>query len=161
MKRFFDRLFARAEPALSEAAPRDARAIAALHAASFRRGWSEDEIERLLLDRSVLTHRATIGRNLAGFIMSRIAADEAEILSVAVASGQRGKGLARALLRLHLGRLAGLGVRAVFLEVDEDNESACRLYRRAGFREVGRREGYYPDRTAGASTALILRRDLA
>ena len=39
----------------------------------------------LLLERNVLTHRATIGGKLAGFIMSRIAADEAEILSVAVA----------------------------------------------------------------------------
>ena len=38
------RLFARGEPVLSEAAPRDAAAIAALHAASFRRGWSEQRI---------------------------------------------------------------------------------------------------------------------
>ena len=50
------------------------------------------------------------------------------------------------MLDLHLRRLAGLGARTVFLEVDEDNVPARRLYRRAGFREVGRREGYYPRR---------------
>ena len=76
--------------------------------------------------------------------MSRRAADEAEILSVAVARAWRGRGLARRLLDLHLRRLAGFGLRAVFLEVDEDNEPARRLYARAGFREVGRRPGYYP-----------------
>jgi len=161
MKAFFDRLFGSAEPALSEATAADARAIAALHAASFHRGWSEDEIERLLLDRSILTHRVTIRRKLAGFIMSRIVAGEAEILSVAVVSAQRGRGLARRLLRLHLGRLAGQGVKTVFLEVDESNAPAIRLYERMGFYEVGRRPGYYPDGPAGPSNALTLRRDLA
>src|SRR4051812_8231858 len=103
------RLFARGEPALSEASPRDAWAIATLHAASFRHGWSDGEFERLLLDRNIVAHRAATGRTLHGFILSRLAGGEAEILSVAVASARRGRGLARALLNLHLRRLAGLG----------------------------------------------------
>ena len=66
------------------------------------------------------------------------------------------------MLDLHLRRLAGLGVRAVFLEVGEDNVPARRLYRRAGFREVGRREGYYPGQAgegvdrAGAAPRLAV-----
>ena len=78
-----------------------------------------------------------------------------------MASARRGQGLARALLNLHLRRLAGLGARAVFLEVDEDNTPARRLYARAGFREVGRRAGYYQHAGDNAATALVLRRDLA
>jgi ribosomal-protein-alanine N-acetyltransferase len=155
----FTSLFARAEPALSEAGPRDAAAIARLHGASFHRGWSDGEIETMLRDRAVLAHRATSGRRLSGFILSRLVTGEAEILSVAVAAARRGKGLARRLLDLHLRRLAGLGARTVFLEVDEGNAPALRLYRRAGFRQVGRREGYYQD--AHGAAALILRRDLA
>jgi len=154
------RLFTRGEPALSEANPRDATAIAKLHANSFRHGWSDGEFERMLGERNIVAHRAMFGRSLHGFILSRLAGGEAEILSVAVASARRGRGLARALLNLHLRRLAGLGVAAVFLEVDEDNEPARRLYQRAGFHEVGRRPGYYqhgPDQTA---PALVLRRDL-
>lgn len=154
------RLFARPTPALSEAGPRDAPALAVLHAASFHRGWSEQEFERLLLDPAVSSHRAMAGDKLVGFILSRSAAGEAEILSVAVGAGWRGRGLARRLLDLHLRRLAGLGVRALFLEVGEDNLPACRLYRRAGFREVGRRDGYYRDATGKMSAALVLRRDL-
>jgi ribosomal-protein-alanine N-acetyltransferase len=154
------RLFARPAPVLSEAAPRDAPALARLHAASFHRGWSEEEFERLLLEPAVAAHRATAGDKLAGFVLSRSAAGEAEILSIAVGTGWRGRGLARLLLDLHLRRLAGFGVRALFLEVDEDNLPACRLYRRAGFREVGRREGYYRGPAGKTSTALVLRRDL-
>ena len=160
MTGFFTRLFARGEPVLSEASRRDAPSLARLHARSFRRGWSDGEFEQLLGDRNVIAHRANRGTALDGFILSRLAAGEAEILSVAVASSQRGRGLARSLLNMHLRRLAGLGARAVFLEVDEDNTPARRLYARAGFREVGRRAGYYQHAGSNAATALVLRRDL-
>jgi ribosomal-protein-alanine N-acetyltransferase len=160
MMGWLTRVFAPAEPSLSEAKPSDAATLARLHAESFRRGWSEDEMERLLLDRSVVAHRVLLGREIAGFMLSRRAADEAEILSVAVAQRRRGRGLAGKMLDLHLRRLAGFGTRQVFLEVDEANESARRLYARAGFREVGRREGYYTQESGAASTAVVLRRDL-
>jgi [ribosomal protein S18]-alanine N-acetyltransferase len=149
------RLLASTEPVLGEAEPRDAAALSALHAASFRRGWSEDEIERLLLDRQVIAHRAMQGGKLAGFILSRTAAGEAEILSVAVGSRWQGRGLGRKLLDLHLRRLAGLLVGTVFLEVEEGNRPALRLYAAAGFRQVGRRPGYYPrDEPPSCSVAI-------
>ena len=160
MRALIARLFTRAEPVVSEAAVRDAASFAALHGASFRRGWTEDEFERLLAERSVIAHQARNGRALAGFILSRIASGEAEILSVAVDRSRRGRGLARRLLELHLRRLAGLAVATVFLEVDDDNVPAQRLYARAGFREVGRRAGHYPRPSGSAGAALVLRRDL-
>ena len=160
MMGLFSNLFARGEPTLSEAASRDAAAIAALHAASFRRGWSEQEVEGLLTDRHVIAHRAMVGSAMAGFIMSRLVEDEAEILSVAVAGQRRGRGLARNLLNLHLRRLAGLGARAIFLEVDEHNKAAIRLYERAGFHEISRRPNYYPGPGGQAVAALVLSRDL-
>lgn len=156
----FSALFKQGEPALSEATVRDAAAIAALHGKSFQRGWSEDEVEGLLTERNVVAHRAVAGRRLVGFILSRVAADEAEILSVAVARASRGHGIARRLLTLHLGRLAGSGIRTVFLEVGEHNAPATTLYARAGFREVARRANYYNDADGRGSTALVLRRDL-
>lgn len=161
MRWLFDLFSPARPPVVSDAATRDSAAIAKLHAASFQRGWSEDEIEHLLLDRNVVAHRAAIGRNFAGFAMSRMAADEAEILSIAVSSSYRSRNIARTLLRHHLGRLAAFGIRAVFLEVDEGNVPALRLYRRAGFVEVGRREGYYPNASGRPTSALVLRRDLA
>jgi len=156
MMSFVTRLLARSDPVLTEARLRDAAAIAAVHAASFQRGWSEEEFQRLLADRNVVAHRAMLGRTLAGFILSRLVGDEAEILSVAIAPAWRGRGFARPLLDLHLRQLAGRGARTAFLEVAEDNAPACRLYRRAGFYEVGERQGYYQ----GGAAALVLRRDL-
>ena len=156
MMRFFARLFGRSAPALSEARSSDAAAISALHKTSFQRGWGDDEVYSLLIEKTVVAHRAVSGTTIVGFILSRMAAGEAEILSIAIAPRQRGRGFARPLLDLHLRRLAGLGTRAVFLEVDENNAPARALYRRAGFRDVGRRQSYYQ---SGAS-ALVLRRDL-
>lgn len=155
------RMLARSEPVLSEAGPRDAAALAALHATAFGRGWSEHEFERLLTEKNVIAHRAMAGRTLAGFVLSRLASSEAEILSIAVAASRRRRGLARKLLDLHLRRLAGLGATAVFLEVEDGNVAAQRLYARAGFRDVGRRPAYYARGDKGPANALVLRRDLA
>jgi [ribosomal protein S18]-alanine N-acetyltransferase len=151
------RLFSPAEPTFAEARPSDAAAIAAIHGVSFQRGWGEDEIYGLLIEKNVVAHRAISGRKVIGFILSRLAAGEAEILSVAIAPAWRGRKFAGPLLDLHLRRLAGLGTRTVFLEVGEQNAPATRLYRRAGFREVGKRQGYY----RGGATALVMRRDIA
>ena len=153
--------FTRAEASFAEASVSDAAHLAALHADSFRRGWSEAEFEQLLIEPRVIAERATVGRALAGFIISRRAADEAEILSVAVARGWRNRGVAGQLLALHLRKLAELGVARVFLEVDDSNTAACRLYRGAGFYQVGRREGYYGHDAAHPAAALVLRHDLA
>jgi ribosomal-protein-alanine N-acetyltransferase len=156
MTSLVDRLLGRSAPSLSEARPNDAAAIAAVHKTSFQRGWDEDEVHRLLMQNNVVAHRAMAGRAMIGFILSRLAGGEAEILSIAIAPNRRGRGFARPLLDLNLRRLAGLGARTVFLEVDEHNAAARALYRRAGFSDVGRRQSYYQNGAA----ALVLRRDL-
>jgi [ribosomal protein S18]-alanine N-acetyltransferase len=160
MSDWLQRLTGRSPPALVPAGPQHASDIAALHGQAFRRGWSEEEVDALLTDRVVLGDCATVSGKFAGFILSRRAADEAEILSAAVRDKQRGHGVGRALLDMHLRRLAGMGTRAVFLEVEEGNEPALRLYRRAGFRQVGQRPNYYPQPGGRTAAALILRRDL-
>ena len=152
----------RGGPAVVEAAGlRDAPKLAQLHGASFHRGWGEAEFEAMLAERNTLVHRLRSGRKIIGFAVSRTAADEAEILSVAVAASHRGRGLSRSLLLTHLGHLAGRGVRTVFLEVEENNQPARRLYERAGFGVVGRRERYYRQPDGQQLSALLMRRDLS
>ncbi|MDR3486404.1 MAG: ribosomal protein S18-alanine N-acetyltransferase [Bradyrhizobium sp.] len=140
---------------------RDAPKLAQLHGASFHRGWGEGEFESMLSERNTLVHRLRLGRKIVGFAVSRIAADEAEILSIAVAASYRGRGLSRNLLLTHLGHLAGRGVRTVFLEVEENNQPARRLYERAGFGVAGRRERYYQQPGGEQLNALLMRRDLS
>jgi ribosomal-protein-alanine N-acetyltransferase len=147
--------------AVEPASPRDAARLAQLHGASFHRGCGEGEFEAMLAERNTLVHRLRLGRKVIGFAVSRQAADEAEILSIAIDASQRGRGLSRQLLLTHLGHLAGRGVRTVFLEVEENNQPARRLYERAGFGVVGRRERYYRQPDGEQLNALLMRRDLS
>jgi ribosomal-protein-alanine N-acetyltransferase len=148
-------------PAIVPGSAADAPQLAALHATAFRRGWSVEEFERLLIEPNVVADRAVAGSELAGFVLSRLAADEAEILSIAVAPAFRSQGVARRLLDVHLRRLADYRVNALFLEVDARNVPARRLYAGLGFAEVSRRSSYYAHGGEEAGTALVLRRDLA
>ena len=147
-------------PVIEPATIRDAPRLAQLHGTSFHRGWGESEFERMLAERNTLVQRLRLGRKIIGFAVSRMGADEAEILSIAIDAGHRGKGFSRNLLLTHLGHLAARGIRTIFLEVEENNQPARRLYERAGFAVVGRRERYY--RQGGEQlNALLMRRDLS
>ena len=141
-----------------------ARQVATLHhQGGFARGWEPAECAALLADKTVAADGVFSGggNQPEGFVISRKAADEAEILSIVVAPGRRRDGFGRALLASHLARLAEAGVAHVFLEVEDGNLPAERLYRHFGFREVGRRKGYYPKPDGGRATAIAMRLDLA
>jgi ribosomal-protein-alanine N-acetyltransferase len=86
--------------------------------------------------------------------------DEAEILTIALAPEARGHGHAGALLSRHLDALSRRGVRQVHLEVEEGNVPAIALYRRHGFRETGRRTGYYRKTDGARASALTMALDL-
>jgi [ribosomal protein S18]-alanine N-acetyltransferase len=93
-------------------------------------------------------------------VLSRIAADEAEILSIAVSPARRQEGTARRMLAAHCDQLRLARVKALFLEVEDGNAPALSLYARHGFREISRREAYYRKADGSAATALIMRIDL-
>jgi ribosomal-protein-alanine N-acetyltransferase len=90
-----------------------------------------------------------------GMILVRVAADEAEILTLAVIPEARRCGIAMALLHESTITASAMGATTVFLEVSVANSAARLVYTRAGFKPVGRRREYYSDR----SDALVLRLD--
>jgi len=140
-----------------------AEACAAIHRTGFAHPWSAEEFASLLAGPTALGLAALDPETarLRGFVLSRLAADEAEILTIAVDPALRGCGVGRDLMREHLSRAALSGARAIFLEVDPDNAPAVALYRRFGFRDVGRREGYYRRPEGAPGAAIVMRRDLA
>jgi ribosomal-protein-alanine N-acetyltransferase len=150
-----------AAPCVEPATVADAPRLSELHGASFHRGWAEGEFESMLGEQNTLVHRVRVGRKTVGFAVSRIGADEAEILSIVIDADFRGQGLSRSLLLTHLGHLAARGVRTIFLEVEENNEPARKLYARVGFTVVGRRERYYQAAGGEQLNALLMRRDLS
>jgi len=93
---------------------------------------------------------------VVGYTVALEAADEGEILNLAVAENGRRRGLGRALVEAIVGALTARGVRQVYLEVRESNAPARALYASFGFKEVGRRKGYY---RRPVEDAMVLRLD--
>lgn len=141
---------------------RDARDLARIHAQSFFRGWPSEEFTRFLADpaSSPAYIAADARRRIAGFALIRLAADEAELLTIAVDPKWRGKGLGRAIMEAVFADLMMSPARRMFLEVDEQNLAAIRLYERQGFATISSRKGYYPRPDGSAATALVMARDL-
>lgn len=143
----------------------DCDVLSDIHAAAFRRGWSGAEFEALLVQPG--THallaiwRHPLGwRVPAGFILYRLAADEAEVLSVAVVPECRRRGIGRALLEEALRHLYREGARRIHLEVEDGNVAAIELYRGLEFEESGRRAGYYRRGAQAPAGALVMLRQL-
>ena len=137
----------------------DCRAIAEIHAGSFDHPWGLMEFERILAEENILCHVAAgnMDKGAArGFVLSRLAADEAEILSIAVHPDRRGEGIAGKLLAAHREALLLNRIRTLFLEVEERNMPAIALYRRQGFAEVARRDAYYRKADGSVATALVI-----
>jgi ribosomal-protein-alanine N-acetyltransferase len=139
------------ETMLRRATEADGCVLSAIHASAFRAAdaWGSEVFRQQLGLPGVfgLLHR------LGGMILLRVAADEAEILTLAVAPEVRRGGIAQALLREAASIGATAGADAMFLEVSVGNTAARAAYGRAGFLPIGRRRAYYSDR----SDALVLR----
>lgn len=122
--------------------PAHAGLASALHATSFPAPWSETDFAQLLTQPGVagLLWRADAPQ---GFILIRAVADEAEVLTIAVAPAFRRQGAATALLDEACRWLEAGGTQRLFLEVAADNIAAVTLYARYGFTRSGRRTGYY------------------
>jgi ribosomal-protein-alanine N-acetyltransferase len=143
----------------------DCDVLSDIHSSAFKRGWSGAEFESLLVQPGVnalLAHyRGRVGRQTpAGFILYRLAADEAEILSVAVTQDCRRRGIGRRLIEEALRHAYREGARDIHLEVEDSNVAAIALYRGVEFRESGRRTGYYAQGRETPAGALVMLRQL-
>jgi ribosomal-protein-alanine N-acetyltransferase len=116
--------------------------IGALHRTSFAAPWTAEEFA-LLLEQPGVAGWMWHAPSPLGFILVRAAADEAEILTLAVTPGYRRAGIATALLDQAVRTLRAGGTARLFLEVAADNAAALALYGKSGFERSGLRPAYY------------------
>ena len=142
-----------------EATADDAQGLAALYAEALPPGWPAHELAASCADANRAVLKAADGEHLHGFVILQFAADEAEILAIAVAKGRRRRGLASSLLRGGISACESRFTSCIYLEVAESNTPARKLYEKFGFLVIGCRENYYHIRSSAPETALIMRRD--
>ena len=97
------------------------------------------------------------GEPAAGFVLSRGAADEEELLLIAVDPRRRGRGVGGILLERFIAAASARGAERLFLEMREGNPAES-LYRRHGFANVGRRRAYYRRGTGAPLDAITFAR---
>lgn len=134
----------------------DAPAASTIHKASFETGWSAQALGLHIADDLAL---GIYDGALIGFILMKFAGDQADILTIAIESKARQKGLGRALLTSAENHAAQRGISIMFLEVAEDNHAAIALYSRAGYQPIGKRPAYYK-RAKGRVAALTYRKEI-
>lgn len=148
------------EIVVARAGPYDPVSMAAIHRSCFARPWDEAAMARFVASPNTLclvgSAVESSGGVLGGLLIARKAADEAEILTICVAPACRNIGLGRALLEAALRELREAGARQLFLEVEQGNEAALKLYRALGAVPVGKRERYYEHGADAAIFSLAL-----
>lgn len=128
-------------------------ALAAIERTVFSDPWPRSDFRESLAS-GVLVLVAEVGNEVVGYVVARSAADEGEILNLAVAPTHQRRGVGRALAERALELLSARGAQAVYLEVRESNAAARGLYQGLGFEPVARRPNYYRH---PVEAALILR----
>ncbi|MCD2180239.1 GNAT family N-acetyltransferase [Rhizobium sp. C1] len=141
------------------------RAASAIHGERFLRGWSDGEFHDLLgqdtVGGFVAFHSGLSPRDgVTGFVLSRTAAGEAEILSIGVTPRVARQGLGWRLMRAALADIVARDATTVFLEVDETNTAARALYAKLGFAKVAERPAYYAGPDGKKTAAHVMRLDL-
>jgi ribosomal-protein-alanine acetyltransferase len=119
--------------------------------------WSLQAIDDVLKQSWVSALVSERDGFVTGFIVGKRVSDEGEILNLAVRAKNRRQGDGESLIVRLLQHFLQFNVERVFLEVRRSNASAIRLYERLGFREIGRREGYYRE---PLEAALVLERKM-
>lgn len=105
--------------------------------------WSRESYLELLRESGALGLVWEDSGAVAGFLIGRVVADQAELLNLAIQENRRRRGGATALLLSALENFRARGAQSVYLEVRQSNDAAIAFYLKHGFTISGRRRAYY------------------
>lgn len=148
------------DSAINFAEPADAFELAAVHAEALPPGWPVEDLAAYCGRCDRLTLKAGRSGMVFGFLTLRCAADEAEILTLAVRATVRRRKIASSLLSDAVRFCRSRAIAHIYLEVAEDNVAARALYEKHSFRIFGHRARYYVAKGQPPGSALIMRLDI-
>ena len=129
---------------IRRAAKSDIPKISEIENSSFSDPWDKQLFLDVIDSKDKYLMIAESGKEVEGYVVFEKILDEGHITNLAIAVKYRKKGIAAGLVNYVLDLAKGLGIKEIFLEVRESNEAAKSLYSKFGFKEIGRRKGYYP-----------------
>jgi ribosomal-protein-alanine N-acetyltransferase len=138
--------------------PDDLEQVISIDQASFSLPWPPRSFRFELTDNPASRcWVAEVDGRVAGMLVGWLIVDEIHIATIATHPDFRRRGVGQVLLSHTLQAAMDEGAISSFLEVRESNDAALEMYRKFGYVESGRREGYYKDNfeTAILMTAVL------
>ena len=143
----------------------DSELLTSLHAEGFAHYWDASAFNDFFAVNNTQAFIAeTIdanGKIPLGMLVLRVTHEQADIITVAVRGDYRRRGVARMLLTRAIGEAVALGATQLFLDVEDSNSAALRLYQQFGFTQINRRKHYYRQKDGSYTDALVMTRKLA
>jgi ribosomal-protein-alanine N-acetyltransferase len=128
----------------------DARSLSQMHCELFEQGWSENDFEKMLKTGDYFGFISD-----EGFIIGRKIIDEVEIFAIGVLQQFQHKGLGTKFMQAFAVEAQKLEAKTIFLEVNENNVFAKKLYLSNGYTTISTRANYYDNQTA-----IIMKKDV-
>jgi ribosomal-protein-alanine N-acetyltransferase len=147
---------------IRQVGPESAEALVAIHAEGFANYWNISDFNDFFSIPCTLAWLAETpeGEPVAMMVL-RIVEEQADVITIAVTPQWRNQGLAHALMIKSIERAKQLGAKALFLDVEDGNIPALRLYEGLGFSHINRRKLYYRQKDGSYTDALVMTRKLA
>jgi ribosomal-protein-alanine N-acetyltransferase len=138
--------------------------LAAIHEECFPNYWNTNDFTNFF---SVANTFAALIANPdksnapLGMMVWRIQHEQADIITLAIIPSHRRRGLARKLLHYALEHMKEAKVNNIFLDVENGNAPAIRLYETHDFAYVRRRRLYYRQKDGSYTDALVMSKKLS
>jgi ribosomal-protein-alanine N-acetyltransferase len=98
---------------------------------------------------------ATINKQVAGYLITKISSPYSHILNLTIDKNYRNNGIASQFLEIFILKCSLLKSNIIFLETRLSNLPAISLYIKFGFKKIGVRQNYYKSKNGREDAAIF------
>ncbi|UNE54579.1 ribosomal protein S18-alanine N-acetyltransferase [Bartonella machadoae] len=136
----------------------DSASLHQIYQNCFTPAWEKQAFDDFLTDHSIFGYKVALmsePEKILGFCLCRLILDEAEIITIAVHPHFRRQGIGTLLIDSIFCHLHHEGAIKLFLEVEETNLSALKLYQRFKFEKIAKRFAYYQSHNSRTDAIIM------